>query len=229
MGYPLYIKPNNLSQGLLVVKVYNENQLIDVASKILERTHVFLLEEPCIGRDYRVVVLGDKIISAYERLPLEIIGNGISSVTELLQEAKHKLSESGRPNSEIDLGDFRIDIKLADSGLNRNSIIANGKKVFLLDNANLSTGGNSIDVTDHIHPDFSEISIKSCRALGLRFAGIDIICADLCKSAYQQTWNVIEVNGSPGLDNYAALGEEQADRVRNLYKNILEFLTLEMQ
>jgi hypothetical protein len=40
---------------------------------------------------------------------------------------------------------------------------------------------------------------------------------------------VIEVNGSPGLDNYAALGEEQADRVRSLYKNILEFLTLEMQ
>lgn len=226
-GYPLYVKPNNLSQGLLVVKVYNENQLVEVASRILEITHVFLVEEPCVGRDYRVVVLGDSVISAYERIPLEIIGDGVSSATELLEKAKLNLSKIGRPNSEIDITDFRIDIKLASESLDRNSIISNGKKVPLLDNANLSTGGNSIDVTNVIHSQFIEIAVKASRVLGLRFAGIDIICSDICKSPLQQKWNVIEVNGAPGLDNYASLGEEQANRVKNLYKNIIEFLAYE--
>lgn len=227
LGYPLYVKPNNLSQGLLVVKVYAENQLVDAITRILKKTHVFLLEAPCAGRDHRVVVLGDKIISAYERVPLEVVGDGVSSVDELLEKAKLKLAEVGRPNSEIDLTDFRIDIKLTTEDLARDSIILDGRRVFLLDNANLSTGGNSNDVTHAIHPGFSDISIKACRALGLRFAGVDIICADLGKAPSEQAWNVIEVNGAPGLDNYASLGAEQTNRVRDLYKSILEYLALE--
>jgi D-alanine-D-alanine ligase-like ATP-grasp enzyme len=226
-GYPLYIKPNNLSQGRLVVKVYNESRLVEMAAAILEKTQVFLLEEPCPGRDYRVVVLGDNVISAYERVALAVQGDGVSSVAGLLSTTKLKLSESGRPNSEIDLTDVRIDIKLESGGLSRDSIIPDGRKLPLLDNANLSTGGNSMDVTDSIHPGFAEIAVKACRALSLRFAGIDILCADISAEPSRQIWNVIEVNAAPGLDNYAALGAEQAGRVRQLYQAILEYMALE--
>jgi len=226
-GYPVYVKPNNLSQGRLVAKVYSESRLVELASAILQKTPVFLVEEPCVGRDYRVVVLGGNVISAYERIPLAVLGDGVLSVDGLLQTAKRKLGESGRPNSEIDLADVRIDIKLESEGLTRDSVIAKGRKIWLLDNANLSTGGNSVDVTDNIHPGFGELAVKACQVLGLRFAGIDFICADLSAEPGRQTWSVIEVNAAPGLDNYAALGEEQAGRVRNLYQAILEFLALE--
>jgi D-alanine-D-alanine ligase-like ATP-grasp enzyme len=226
-GYPLYIKPNNLSQGRLVAKVYNESRLVEMAPAILQKTQVFLLEEPCPGRDYRVVVLGDSVISAYERVPLAVRGDGNSSVDGLLNAAKLNLSESGRPNSEIDLTDVRIDIKLESERLSRDSIIPDGRKIPLLDNANLSTGGNSMDVTESIHPGFAEIAVKACGVLGLRFAGIDIICADLSAEPSRQIWNVIEVNAAPGLDNYAALGAEQAGRVRQLYLAILEYMALE--
>ena len=227
LGYPVYVKPNDLSQGLLVAKVQGEEQLLAVASKILQETHVFLVEAPCAGRDYRIVVLGGKIISAYERTPLAVLGDGISTVAELLKQAKSQLSASGRPNSEIDLADFRIGLKLEGAGLSADSVIAGGARLALLDNANLSTGGSSVDATGAIHPEFAELSLLACRALGLRFAGVDVICADLGRPPGSQEWHVIEVNGAPGLDNYAALGAEQAGRVRDLYQAILEYLALE--
>jgi len=227
LGYPVYVKPNNLSQGRLVAKVYDEARLVEMAAAIVDKNPVFVVEEPCEGRDYRVVVLGGKVISAYERIPLAVVGDGVSTVDGLLWAAKFKLVEAGRPNSEIDLADVRIDIKLESEGLSRDSVIAEGRGIRLLDNANLSTGGHSVDVTDAIHPAFGGLAVKACRALGLRFAGVDFICADLGGDPARQTWNVIEINAAPGLDNYAALGEEQAGRVRQLYQAILEFLAAE--
>jgi D-alanine-D-alanine ligase-like ATP-grasp enzyme len=227
LGYPLYVKPNNLSQGLLVAKVYDEPRLVEMAQAITVKTPVFLLEEPCAGRDYRVVVLGGKVISAYERVPLAVTGDGVSTVDGLLEQAKSALAGAGRPNSEIDLTDVRIDIKLESEGLARDSVVPAGVSVRLLDNANLSTGGQSVDVTEGIHPAFAGLAAQACQALGLRFAGIDIICEDLCADPARQSWAVIEVNAAPGLDNYAALGEEQAGRVRALYQAILEFMAAE--
>jgi D-alanine-D-alanine ligase-like ATP-grasp enzyme len=226
IGYPVFIKPNNLSQGTLVTKVYTPEEIVSVAEQIFERTHVLLLEEACPGNDYRLVVLGEEIISAYERVPLGVTGDGVHTIEELLEIAKNKLGAQNRPNSEINPFDPRIDLKLARLLLERDSILPQGQKIFLLDNANLSTGGTSVDVTDKIHPTFAAIAIAATRALGLRLAGIDILCHDLATNAADQVWNIIEVNAAPGLDNYASIGDEQAQRVKWLYRRILEYLAV---
>lgn len=224
IGYPIFIKPNNLSQGVFVTKARNEIQIIETAHRIFTRTDVVLLEEPCIGRDYRVVVLGDKIISAYERRPLAVIGDGVSSIDELLRRAKAGLTNYGRPNTEIDPSDPRIEIRLDALGKSRNLVLPLNEEVILLDNANLSTGGTSVDVTDSIHPDFAAIAISASRTIGLRLSGVDFICADICHEPSGQDWNIIEINAAPGLDNYSSLGSVQAERVRNLYREVLCYL-----
>jgi len=58
-------------------------------------------------------------------------------------------------------------------------------------------------------------------SLGLRLAGVDIICHDLSTDAGAQLWNIIEINSVPGLNNYAALGPHQLARVKALYRAIL--------
>jgi D-alanine-D-alanine ligase-like ATP-grasp enzyme len=224
LGFPVFIKPNNLSQGAFVTKAYCAVDIYKVAQQIFERTDVLLVEQACQGRDYRVVVLGSKIISAYERIPLAVIGDSKHSIEELLQHAKAKLAHLGRPNSEIDISDHRIDIKLRELGKTRNAIPAEGERVVLLDNANLSTGGTSADVSDTIHASFSDIAIKATKTLGLQLCGVDILCDDLTQNASNQAWNIIELNAAPGLDNYASLGVEQANRVKSLYREILAYL-----
>jgi D-alanine-D-alanine ligase-like ATP-grasp enzyme len=224
LGLPVFVKPNNLSQGACVTKIHDAADLPAVAEEIFRRTTVMLVEQACPGRDYRVVVLGDRIISVYERVPLSVTGNGVHTIDELLVQAQQDLERQGRPNSEIDTTDPRIDLKLRALGLHRATVLQAGEHRFLLDNANLSTGGMSVDVTDAIHPSFADIAIRAMHALGLRLAGVDVLCDDIGSAAEGQTWNIIEINAAPGLDNYASLGEEQAERVRDLYRRILGFL-----
>lgn len=192
-----------------------------VADEIFQRSNVLIVQQPVMGADYRVVILNGEVISAYKRIPLQVSGNGTSSIDELLLQAKRDLHKSGRPNSEIDLDDFRIDQKLSESGLSRSSVVAANDMIVLLDNANLSNGGCSEDITSSIHPEFSEIARQATEAIGLKLCGVHIITADLTASASGQAWAIIELNAAPGLDNYVAIGEVQMERVENLYRKIL--------
>ncbi|NPE54032.1 cyanophycin synthetase [Dickeya dadantii] len=221
LGLPVFVKPNNLSQGAGVTKVYEMQSMSAICRRLFSRTDVLLVEQECQGRDYRVVVLGDTVISAYERFPLAVYGDGNQTVQQLLVATQHTLPLHGRPSSQIDPRDPRIDIKLADLGLNRKTILPAGQKTFLLDNANLSTGGTSVDITDAIHHSFAALAIAATESLGLRLAGVDIICHDLSTDAGAQLWNIIEINSVPGLNNYAALGPHQLARVKALYRAIL--------
>ncbi|OGH94592.1 MAG: hypothetical protein A2538_00340 [Candidatus Magasanikbacteria bacterium RIFOXYD2_FULL_41_14] len=45
----------------------------------------------------------------------------------------------------------------------------------LLDNANLSTGGDSVDVTNSVHANFKKLVVKITRDMGLQLCGVDIM------------------------------------------------------
>jgi D-alanine-D-alanine ligase-like ATP-grasp enzyme len=221
LGYPVFIKPNQKSQGELVCKAYNDQDLLTFAKQIFAVDTVLLIEKTCVGRDYRVVVLDGQMISAYERRPLAITGDDNATIQELLSQQKFALPEQNRPNSEIALDDPRIAVKLRELNLKQTDVLPMGVQVNLLDNANLSTGGTSVDVTEQIHESFKLIAANAARTIGLRLAGVDMMTPDICTPANQQSWVIIELNGSPGLDNYASLGQVQLERVKDLYKKIL--------
>ena len=214
----MLFRSNNLSQGILVAKVHSPRQLHAVSQKIFERTDVMMLQEPVSGLDYRIVILHGEVISAYERLPLQVIGNGFSTIEELLVQAKNDLEASGRSNSDINIDDFRISQNLSMSGLTRSSVAKMNEVLVLLDNANLSNGGCARDVTSRIHREFIEIACKAAESIGLVLCGVDIIADDLTACASTQNWAIIELNAAPGLDNYAKMGETQMKRIEDLYQ-----------
>ncbi|MDZ7957951.1 MAG: cyanophycin synthetase [Aulosira sp. DedQUE10] len=221
LRFPVIVKPLNLSQGTLVTKVYNKREYYQVAKKILQITTGFIVERFHIGNDYRIVVLDQEVMIAYQRIPLFIVGDDKSSVLELLQKKQLLLNQSGR--KIIDFADFRILKKLKRQKLTFNSVITKNTIVYLLDNANLSSGGEAVDWSESIHPDFKKLAINITKDMGLRLAGVDIITTDITMPMVDYT--IIEVNGSPGLLNYASFGELQIKRVENLYLKVL--LTME--
>lgn len=222
LGYPVIAKPNRGSLGDLVAAASDKNELTRICQAILSKYSVGIVQEYVEGNDYRVVVLGNEIISAYQRVHLFVVGDGVSTIDELIEQKRLKLPGAGRPNSEISPNDFRIDGVLKRAGLSRHSIIPLQCRQRLLDNANLSTGGDAIDITNDLHPAVADIAIRATACIGVTLCGVDIICSDATKSA--KDYVIIELNGAPGLDNYASLGSAQQERVDALYEKILRFL-----
>ena len=218
LGFPVIVKPLNLSQGILVTKVYNKREYYQVAKKILQITSGFIVERFHYGNDYRIVVLDDEVIITYQRIPLFVFGDGKSIIWELLQKKQLILQNNGR--KIVDFEDFRIQRKLKRQKLTFDSVIPKDTIVYLLDNANLSSGGEAVDLTENIHPDFQKLAINITKDMGLRLAGVDIITSDLTQP--MEDYVAIEVNGSPGLLNYASFGELQIKRVENLYLKVLQ-------
>ncbi|MFN6326861.1 MAG: cyanophycin synthetase, partial [Aphanizomenon sp.] len=149
-----------------------------------------------------------------------------SNVLELLQQKQEKFISFGRKNV-IKFDDFRIDKKLKTQDINWDSVIPNNQIVYLLDNANLSSGGEAVDFSETIHPDFQKLAINITKDIGLRLAGVDILTHDITMPMTDYT--LIEVNGSPGLDHYAASGKVAAQRVEELYLKILKMLENDIQ
>jgi D-alanine-D-alanine ligase-like ATP-grasp enzyme len=222
VGLPVIVKPNNMSQGTLVAKIHNKRQYYSVARKIFRRTGVLLVERLAKGADYRVVILDGEVISAYQRVHLHVVGDGTSSVARLLVSKQQAFEASGR-DTLIDATDFRIAAKMRAQGLTWDSVPTKDERVFLLDNANLSTGGDSIDVTATMHPTFKKLAADVTHDMNLRLCGVDLMTEDITRPVAEQGWpyTIIEVNGAPGIDNYAAGGEAQLQAVKDLYRKIL--------
>ncbi len=222
IGYPVIVKPNHLSQGELVVKCWNAQEVAKTAAMILQKDSVMLVQKFIEGRDYRVVVLDGEVISAYERIALSVTGDGTKTIARLLRELERSFARDGR-DTILDLEDFRFRWKLKNLKLRLASVPKKGEKIFLLDNANLSTGGISIDVTDHIHADYRALVCNAARDMELRLAGVDILTSDLSKPL-DPHHVILEINAAPGLDHYASSGKKQKKIVEGLYLKVLKAL-----
>lgn len=221
LGFPVFVKPNSKSQGSGVAKVYNKKEFYPAMRRVFNKSkdRVGLVQKPIEGQDFRIVVLDDEIISAYQRFPLQVTGDGQSPIMKLILEKQQRFDQEGR-DTRIPFDDPRIITKLRRIGLDFNYILSSREKIFLLDNANLSTGGEAIDVTNIIHPQFSELAIRLVRDMGLRYCGVDLITADPIDQPPNR-YTLLEINAAPGVDHYAMVGREQRLLVEEMYEKIL--------
>ncbi len=220
LGLPVIVKPNSASQGTGVALVHTKKQFYDSLRQIFRKDKIAIVQRQVIGKDYRIVVLDNKIISAYERIPLSVIGNGRSSIQALLR-AKQKNFGAIERDIKIKITDPRIKDKLARARMTLNSIPKKDQKIYLLDNANLSTGGDSADVTNDIHKEFKKIAINLTKDMGLRMCGVDLMIQGDIKDKPDVYW-VIEINAAPGLDHYITSGPAQQKIVEDLYLEVLK-------
>ena len=221
-GYPCYAKPNFGSQGKGVTRCESPSDLEAAISEFQKQgLNMILLERAVSMPDFRVVVFGDEVISCYQRIPLQVVGNGTSTIESLLQQKQNSYFEQGREEI-VNIQDQRMLARLSRHGLTIQSVLASGQNFQLLDVSNLSTGGESEEFTHKIHETWKRLSIAITKDMGLRLCGVDIACTNL--EDPHSDYSILEINAAPGLDNYASSGKEQFDRVRNLYKKIFNDL-----
>lgn len=221
VGYPIMLKLNDSSQGRGIYKVYNETELKEAANTMFQSSNTFQIQKFYEMKDYRVVVLGEKVISAYQRLPLHVIGDGIHTVEELLIKKQKQYQSDGR-DTLIDIGNGETKSNLSHLGYTLKTVLALGETCILRNVSNLSAGGECVELTDVIHNDYKEICLKIAKDLTLNLCGIDIMCNDICSPL--ETYIILEVNSSPGLDNYAFQGKEQREYAKRLYREVILYI-----
>ena len=202
IGSAVVVKPQDGNQGKgVTVNLLSEKQVKTAYAEAFKISDEVLVERYIVGQDHRILVVGNKLIAAARREPPMVIGDGIQSVRELVDRVNSDPRRgTGHATSltKIRFDDIAL-ARLAEDGLNAESIPAKGIRVILRNNANLSTGGTATDVTDDVHPDFAARAIAAAQMVGLDVAGVDIVCNNVLRPLEEQGGGVVELNAAPGL------------------------------
>lgn len=202
VGLPVVVKPKDGNQGKgVTVNVTTREQLEAGYHAALEFRDDILVERYLPGNDFRLLVVGNKLVAAARRDPPQVVGDGKHSVRELVEEVnKDPRRGSGHATSltKIRFDDIAL-ASLSKQGMDADSIPAKGKRVILRNNANLSTGGSATDVTDDVHPAVAARAVAAAKMIGLDICGVDLVAENVLKPIEDVGGGIVEVNAAPGL------------------------------
>jgi cyanophycin synthetase len=202
IGLPVVIKPKNGNQGKgVTVNITTREQLLKAYAAALEFDSEILVERFLPGNDFRLLVIGNKLVAAARRDPPTVVGDGEHTVRQLVEQVNlDPRRGSGHATSltKIRFDDIALAC-LAGQGLNAESVPARGRRVSLRHNANLSTGGSATDVTDDVHPEVAHRAIVAAKMVGLDICGVDMVCDSILQPLEETGGGIVEVNAAPGL------------------------------
>ena len=202
VGLPVVVKPKDGNQGKgVTVNITSHEQLLGAYKIAEEYGSDVLVERFLPGNDFRLLIVGDKLVAAARRDPPHVVGDGLHNIRELVEQVNSDPRRgAGHATSltKIRFDDIALAC-LATKGLNAESVPNQGQRVSLRHNANLSTGGTATDVTDDVHPAVAERAVAAAQMVGLDICGVDMVCNSIHHPLEESGGGVVEVNAAPGL------------------------------
>lgn len=203
-GRQIVIKPKSTNYGLGISIFKDEftpeafEEAVEIAFKY-DKT--ILIEAFVTGKEYRFLVMDGRVEAVLHRVPANVIGDGQKTVRELIhQKNQHPLRGVGHrtPLEKIQLGEIEA-LYLKSQGKDFDHIPAADELVFLRENSNISTGGDSIDFTDEVHESYKQLAVRAAEAVGAVITGVDIIIEDIKEPVDETNYAVIELNFNPAI------------------------------
>jgi cyanophycin synthetase len=224
LDFPLVIKPVNGNHGRGVTTNILTHDMAATAFSLAKTiSDEIIVERFVTGQDYRFLVINYKLVAVAKRTPAMIIGDGKSSIGELIDEV-NKDPRRGDGHEKI-LTKIVVDEVtkniLSEKRLSLQSVLPLGEILFLKDTANISTGGTARDVTDLVHPYNVLMAERISRLLNLDICGVDIIATDINAPITEKSGAVLEVNAGPGFRMHLAPAKGIA---RNVAAPVIDML-----
>jgi cyanophycin synthetase len=216
IGYPVVCKPLDGNHGRGVVLDIGDADALRTAFPVAQeqsRRGWVVVESFVTGKDYRVLVIGGRMVALAERVPAHVVGDGVHTVRELVAETNADPRRGvghEKVLTRIKVDDAAVAL-VAEQGFDMEDVPPDGTTVKLTLTGNMSTGGISIDRTLEAHPDNVEIAEEAARVVGLDVAGIDFICPDIAEPVRETGGAICEVNAAPGfrMHTHPTIGEPQ--------------------
>jgi cyanophycin synthetase len=216
IGYPVVCKPLDGNHGRGVVLDIADADEVRAAFPVAQeqsRRGWVVVESFITGKDYRVLVIGGRMVALAERVPAHVVGDGVHTVQELVDETNAD-PRRGVGHEKV-LTRIKVDeaaiALVAEQGYAMDAVPPDGTTVKLTLTGNMSTGGISIDRTLEAHPDNVEIAEEAARVVGLDVAGIDFISPDIAEPVRESGGAICEVNAAPGfrMHTHPTVGDAQ--------------------
>lgn len=224
----IVIKPKSTNYGIgisIFKKPVDYEGYSEAVRLAFKEDDQILVEEYIEGTEYRFFVINDTVEAVLLRQPANVVGNGKQSIKELITE-KNKHPYRGEkhraPLEKIKMGEIEK-LMLKEQGYSFESILEKGKRVLLRENSNISTGGDSIDMTDEMNESYKQIAADMAKALEVNVTGLDLIIPDITKSSSLEDpgYVVIEANFNPAMHMHAFV---QKGKGQNLSEKVIEML-----
>lgn len=150
-------------------------------------------EEFVDGENYRLLVVGEKVVGAVKREAAHIVGDGEHTISELID-----LTNTDREKNILEpiKIDAEVELRLKDINMKLDSIPKVNQKVVLRYSCNLSAGGTTQECMREVNQYYKDLAIHAVKAIGMEFGGVDIITPDITK---KEKCSINEINYNPGL------------------------------
>lgn len=223
---PIVIKPKSTNFGIginIFPEGTNLEDIIHAFEIAFKNDNTVLIEEFIKGKEYRFLVINDEVVGILHRVPANVIGDGEKSITELV-EVKNQDPLRGKgyvtPLEKIRLEE-NAELFLKQQGKNFDYIPKKDEIIYLRENSNISTGGDSVDYTDDIPQKFKDIAVNAAKAAGAKICGVDMMLEDY--SDENTNYAIIELNFNPAIHihSYPYKGKE-----RKIATHVLKLLEL---
>ncbi|HEU5486963.1 MAG TPA: acetate--CoA ligase family protein, partial [Microlunatus sp.] len=216
IGYPVVVKPLDGNHGRGVILNLTDADAVRAGFEVAyeeSRNGWVIVETYVTGKDYRCLVIDGRIAAIAERVPAHVIGDGTSTITELVDRTNAD-PRRGVGHEKV-LTKIKVDAAAVDlvsqQGFGMDDVPPPGKMIKLTLTGNMSTGGISIDRTLEAHPENIEIAEEAARVIGLDIAGIDFIAPDITQPVRETGGAICEVNAAPGfrMHTHPTVGDPQ--------------------
>lgn len=223
----IVIKPKstNFGLGISILEGLEEDSKQSFEKAL---THAFNYDDQVIielfqpGTEFRFFVLNNHVLAVLKRVPAHIIGDGKNAINSLISTKNSSLlrgNEHEKPLVKITI-DESVLAEIKKQGYpSLNAVPPKDKVVYLRRNSNISTGGDSVDMTDFIPDFYKEIAVKAAQTLNAKICGVDMII-DIPKETEQLNqvrvpgnlpYAIIEANFNPmmSMHIFPAIGKSR--------------------
>lgn len=211
-------KSTNAGKGITVFKQVTTQESYEEAVDIaFSEDSSILVEEFATGIEYRFHILGGECKDVLLRTPAHVRGDGRHTISELVAiKNRHPFrGEEGRtPLVNIKIG--RIEhLVLKEQGYLPDSIPEEGHVVYLRENSNISTGGDSKIVGEDCHASYIQIAEEIAEVIDAPICGVDMMIDDLTQASTEENpgYHVIETNANPGMYGHLFVSEGEGSRL----------------
>ncbi|MBP3708625.1 MAG: hypothetical protein J6J36_08550 [Clostridia bacterium] len=204
LDYNFVLKPNNGTCGNNIFHITCKNEVIDTYRKISRLGNICVCPFYNIKNEFRIIYLNGKAEHIYKKVKPTIVGNGKSTIKELLL----------RFNSEY----YKDEKKFINKKYNIDYIPKDGEIIEYEWRFNLSKGATISEAKDEEKKELFKLALLAAEKINLKFGSIDII------KTIDNQYKIIEINSGVMMENLINLENEGYEIAKNIYKKAIELM-----
>ena len=215
LAYPIILKDAQGSQSKGIFPfIGNPEDAAEVLEEELPHYRSMIAQTMVFGKEYRILVLDEKVIGALEMIPPYAKGDGVSTIRKIIEE------KQGATERRTDF-DEKLERILKEQNVTLESVMPENEIAYIKRSSSLAEGGETKDMTDLVHPDIEKICVEASKVVGKYLVGIDVMCDDISKDPKEQSFHIIEINGKPDLYIHY---KPTYGQTRNVVEDIVKFM-----